>query len=65
MELVKEGVIYGSIGQSTKLQGRDTVIRLYNYIIGGVVPPFGKLILETPMATPENVHQYWPAFREQ
>jgi ABC-type sugar transport system substrate-binding protein len=56
--LVKEGVIQGLIDQSTKLQGRDVVIRLYNYIVGGVVPPFGKLLLDTPMATPENVDQY-------
>jgi len=60
MGLVKEGVIQGVIDQSTKLQGRDTVIRLYNYIAGGVVPPFGKLLLDTPMATPDNVNQYWP-----
>ena len=58
MGLVKEGVIEGLIDQSTKLQGRDVVIRLYNYIVGGVVPPFGKLLLDTPMATPENVQQY-------
>jgi len=60
MGLVKEGVIQGVIDQSTKLQGRDTVIRLYNYIAGGIVPPFGKLLLDTPMATPDNVNQYWP-----
>jgi ABC-type sugar transport system substrate-binding protein len=58
MGLVKEGVIEGLIDQSTKLQGRDVVIRLYNYIVGGVVPAFGKLLLDTPMATPENVQQY-------
>jgi ABC-type sugar transport system substrate-binding protein len=60
MGLVKEGVIQGAIGQSTRLQGRDTVIRLYNYIVGGVVPPYAKLLLDTPMATPDNVDQYWP-----
>lgn len=59
MGLVREGVIQGTIGQSTKLQGRDVVIRLYNYIVGGVVPPVGKLLLDTPMATPENIDQYW------
>jgi ribose transport system substrate-binding protein len=58
--LVKEGVIQGLIDQSTKLQGRDPVIRLYNYIAGGIVPPFGKLLLDTPMGTPENIEEYWP-----
>ncbi|OFY68048.1 MAG: hypothetical protein A2Y71_01960 [Bacteroidetes bacterium RBG_13_42_15] len=58
--LVKEGVIQGLIDQSTKLQGRDVVIRLYNYIVGGVVPPCGKLLLDTPMGTPENIGKYWP-----
>jgi ribose transport system substrate-binding protein len=58
--LVKEGVIQGLIDQSTKLQGRDVVIRLYNYIVGGIVPPFGKLLLDTPMGTPENIDQYRP-----
>jgi ribose transport system substrate-binding protein len=64
MGLVKEGVIQGTIDQSTKLQGRDVVIRLYNYIVGGVVPPFGKLLLDTPMATPDNINQYWPDSRK-
>lgn len=58
--LVREGVIQGLIDQSTKLQGRDVVIRLYNYIAGGIVPPFGKLLLDTPMATPENIDQILP-----
>jgi ribose transport system substrate-binding protein len=58
--LVREGVIQGLIDQSTKLQGRDVVIRLYNYIAAGVVPPFGKLLLDTPMATPENIDQILP-----
>jgi ribose transport system substrate-binding protein len=58
--LVREGVIQGLIDQSTKLQGRDVVIRLYNYIAGGVVPPFGKLLLDTPMATPGNIDQILP-----
>jgi len=58
--LVKEGVIQGLIDQSTKLQGRDAVIHLYNYIVGGIVPPFSKLLLDTPMGTPENIEQYWP-----
>jgi ribose transport system substrate-binding protein len=61
MGLVKEGVIQGLIDQSTKLQGRDVVIRLYNYIIGGVVPSAGKLLLDTPIATPENIEQYLPS----
>ena len=60
MGLVKEGVIQGLIDQSTKLQGRDVVIRLYNYIAGGVVPKSGKLLLDTPIATPENIDQYLP-----
>jgi ribose transport system substrate-binding protein len=58
--LIKEGVIQGLIDQSTKLQGRDVVIHLYNYIAGGIVPSFGKLLLDTPMGTPENIDQYWP-----
>jgi ribose transport system substrate-binding protein len=58
MGLVKEGVIQALIDQSTKLQGRDVVIRLYNYIVGGVIPPAGKLLLDTPFATPENIDQY-------
>ncbi len=58
--LVREGVIQGLIDQSTKLQGRDVVIRLYNYIAGGIVPPFGKLLLDTPMATPGNIDQILP-----
>lgn len=57
--LVRDGVIQGLIDQSTRLQGRDVVIHLYNYIAGGIVPPFAKLLLDTPMGTPDNIGQYW------
>jgi len=39
MKLVQDGVVYAVIGQQPEAQGHDTIIRLYNYMVGGVVPP--------------------------
>ena len=55
MGLVKEGVIQGTIDQSTKLQGRDVIIRLFNYSVSGIVSPSRKTGTRPPMATPEDV----------
>ena len=33
--LVKDGVIYGTIGQDPFAQGHDPAIRLFNFLVGG------------------------------
>ncbi len=59
MEYVAKGVITGTIGQGPYEQGHDPAIRLYNYIVGGVVPPAAKLYNPMPFVTKENYLEYW------
>lgn len=60
MKLVKEGVVYAVIGQQPDAQGHDPVIRLYNYIVGGVVPPAGRILTRADVVTKDNIDQFWP-----
>jgi ABC-type sugar transport system substrate-binding protein len=57
MEMVKEGVITGTIGQNPYAQGHDPAIRLYNYLVGGVVPPAGRLLTYSKFVTQENIDE--------
>jgi ribose transport system substrate-binding protein len=59
MEYVKSGVIDGTIGQDPVAQGHDPAIRLYNYIVGGVVPPAGKLLTRSDFVTKNNMDKFW------
>lgn len=59
MEYVAKGVITGTIGQGPFAQGHDPAIRLYNYLVGGVVPPAGRLLTEAAFVTKDNIDQYW------
>ena len=38
---VQDGVIYGTIGQDPFAQGHDPAIRLFNFLVGGVMPECG------------------------
>jgi ribose transport system substrate-binding protein len=57
MEMVKSGTITGTIGQNPYAQGHDPAIRLYNYLVGGVVPPAGKLLTYSQFVTQENIDE--------
>jgi ribose transport system substrate-binding protein len=59
MEYVKKGVITGTIGQQPYAQGHDPAIRLYNYLVGGVVPPAGKLLTKADFVTQDNIDEFW------
>jgi hypothetical protein len=59
MLLVKDGVIYGTIGQDPFAQGHDPAIRLYNYLVGGVVPPYGRLLTRADVVTKDNITEFW------
>lgn len=59
MEAVQKGIITGTIGQGPFAQGHDPAIRLYNYIVGGVVPPAGRLLTRSDFVTLENIDQFW------
>lgn len=58
MEYVKSGVIDGTIGQDPFAQGHDPAVRLYNYLVGNVAPPAGKLLTRADFVTKQNISQF-------
>ena len=58
MEFVRKGVITGTIGQNPFAQGHDPAIRLFNYIVGGIVPPAGQLVTRADFVTKENMADF-------
>lgn len=60
VEYIMSGILSCAIGQDPVAQGRDPAIRLYNYLVGGIVPPAGKLICPMPFITKENARKHWP-----
>jgi ribose transport system substrate-binding protein len=59
MEFVESGVITGTLGQDPYAQGHDPAIRLYNYLIGGVIPPAGRLLTRADFVTKDNISQFY------
>jgi ribose transport system substrate-binding protein len=59
MAFVKSGVITGTLGQDPFAQGHDPAIRLYNYLVGGVVPPAGRLLTKADFVTKDNITKFY------
>jgi ribose transport system substrate-binding protein len=59
MEFVKKGVITGTLGQDPFAQGHDPAIRLYNYLVGGVIPEAGRLLTKADFVTKDNISQFY------
>ena len=59
MQYVKKGVISATIGQDPFAQGHDPAIRLYNYLVAGVVPPGGRLLTRSDFVTKDNISQFY------
>ncbi|MDA8409478.1 MAG: substrate-binding domain-containing protein [Treponema sp.] len=59
MGYVKSGVIDGTIGQDPVAQGHDPAIRLYNYLVGGIVPPAARLLTRSDFVTKANMDKFW------
>ncbi len=59
MEYVQKGVIYATLGQNPFAQGHDPAVRLFNYLIGGVVPECARMVTEAAAVTQENIDQFW------
>ncbi len=59
MAFVKTGVITGTLGQDPYAQGHDPAVRLYNYLVGGVVPEAGRLLTRADFVTKENISQFY------
>jgi len=58
MDYVDKGVIDATIGQDPDAQGHDPAVRLYNYLAGGQVPPYGRLYTRADVITKANAAQY-------
>lgn len=58
MKQVASGVCTGTIGQNPFAQGHDPAIRLYNYIVSGVVPPAGRLLTSSDFVTKDNMESF-------
>ncbi len=59
MEYVEKGVIYATIGQNPFAQGHDPAVRLFNYIVGGVVPECARMVTDASVVTQENISEFW------
>ena len=55
---IERGIVAAAIGQEANVQGRDPAIRLYNYIVGGVVPEAGRLFTNSDVVTKANAAQF-------
>ena len=51
MQYVNKGVIDATIGQDPDAQGHDPVIRLYNYLVAGELPKYGRLVTKADAIT--------------
>ncbi len=58
MDYVEKGVIDATIGQDPDAQGHDPVIRLYNYLMAGVMPPYGRLLTRAEVITKDNAARF-------
>jgi len=54
LDYVDKGVIDASIGQDPDAQGHDPAVRLFNYLVAGVLPPHAKLVTRADLITKEN-----------
>jgi ABC-type sugar transport system substrate-binding protein len=58
MDYVDKGVIDATIGQDPDAQGHDPAVRLYNYLVAGQVPPYGRLLTRADVITKANAAQF-------
>ena len=58
MDYVDKGVIDATIGQDPDAQGHDPAVRLYNYLVTGQAPPYGRLYTRADVITKANAAQF-------
>lgn len=58
MDYVEKGVIDATIGQDPDAQGHDPAVRLYNYLVAGQLPPYGRLYTRSDVITKTNAAQF-------
>lgn len=64
MKLIDDGAVTGTIGQQPFAQGHDPAIRLYNYLVGGEVPPAARLFTKSDFVTKENLSEFWTPLKD-
>ena len=58
MDYVEKGVIDATIGQDPDAQGHDPAIRLYNYLVSGQLPTYGRLLTRAEVITKANAARF-------
>ena len=58
MDYVEKGVIDATISQDPDAQGHDPAVRLYNYLVAGQLPAYGRLITRSDVITKANAAQF-------
>jgi ribose transport system substrate-binding protein len=59
VEYLKDGSIQAAIGQNPYAEGRDTIIRLFNYIMDGQLPPARFMYTRDDVVTKDNLADFY------
>jgi ribose transport system substrate-binding protein len=59
IEFIKDGSIQGVIGQNPYAEGRDTVVRLFNYMMEGIVPEAKFMFTRADIVTLETLADFY------
>jgi ribose transport system substrate-binding protein len=59
IEYIKDGSIQGVIGQNPYAEGRDTVIRLFNYMMEGALPQAKFMYTRADIVTIDSLEQFY------
>ena len=59
IEYIKDGSIQGVIGQNPFAEGRDPAIRLFNYMMEGILPPAASLWTRADSVTLDTLEEFY------
>ncbi len=59
IKYIKDGSIQGVIGQNPYAEGRDTVIRIFNYLMEGTVPEAKFMFTRADIVTLETLDEFY------
>ncbi len=57
--LIQDGMITASVCQNPFAQGYDTVVHLYNHLVGGWNPPVERLLITPDIVKKDNLDKFW------
>lgn len=58
LDAIKSGGLTATFGHTSYALGHDSVIRMYNFLTNGEMPPCGRMLTTAEKVTAENVDQY-------